>query len=285
MRGYVSVVLSNLFVEFHSQLSCSCNVPMRATMLLRPVKGINRGAAWREPRLCGINRPFFDCPYPNPDVRRIQLLPTIVWRPIQGKIHGWDWKETPDLDGLMVPLGGYREIATRWTNFKVFPDNRCIVFVHQIARPREGRAGTAIHVSGERTGEPTYFRAVNEQRVERSRLVVRVKTLRYYDLKLWFLADKHGQVSKRRTEDVVTALERAKRIFEVQTNLPFRNFNELSNTRPVPQSIAQGLKSKPVGNALDLRSCSRHTARAFHASDETSGNVEIAIVDLPCGDV
>src|SRR5258707_12911894 len=73
MRGSILGILLNLFWEFHSQLSCSCKCSERSTMLLRPVKGINRGAAWREPRLCGIDRPFFDCPYPNPDARLVQL--------------------------------------------------------------------------------------------------------------------------------------------------------------------------------------------------------------------
>jgi hypothetical protein len=125
-------------------------------VLLHPVDGINAGGAWREPGPWGIGKSISDgvnCSSAKPEIRRVQLWPTIIWPPIQGKAPGWELEETPDLDGLMVPLGGYREIATRWTTFRVFSDRPSIASVYPIARPGGRRVGTAVSVFGKATGQ------------------------------------------------------------------------------------------------------------------------------------
>jgi hypothetical protein len=132
-------------------------------------------------------------------------------------------------------MGGYREIATRWTTLRVFSDSPSIASVCPAARPGRRRAGTAVSVFGKATGRRIYLHGVNDRGVDRSKLAVGVKALRYYDLKLWFLADKNGQVSKRRTDDVQRALDTANKIFKVQANVSFRNLNErLNKSVPCP---------------------------------------------------
>jgi len=249
-------------------------------VLLHPVDGINAGGAWREPGPWGIEKSISDgvnCSSAKPQIRRVQLWPTIIWRPIQGKAPGWELEETPDLDGLMVPMGGYREIATRWTTLRVFSDSPSIASVCPVARPGRRRVGTAVSVFGKATGRRIYLHGVNDRGVDRSKLAVRVKALRYYDLKLWFLADKNGQVSKRRTDDVQRALDTANKIFKVQANVSFRNVNErLNKSVPVPQLIGPRLEAIPVGNALNFRARSRDILNAFQISDKTHGTPILA---------
>jgi hypothetical protein len=149
----------------------------------------------------------------------------------------------------MVPLGGHRDIATMWGTFQVFPDNPAIVSVHPTAKPRglfgPRKTGTAIRVFGKATGQPTYLRAVNARGVERSRLVIRVKKAHSGRVKLWFLHDSTGQLSKRTPDEAERGLAKANQIFKVQANFSFKNFNN------PPVRILTGPQFKvPVGREL-----------------------------------
>jgi hypothetical protein len=242
--------------------------------------GINAGGGWRDPGPCGIdkvNSPSATIKSPSATIKRVRLWPTIIWRPIQ-ESSGWTLDETPDLDGLMVPLGGHRDIATMWTTFQVFPDNPSIVSVLPTARPRglfgPRKIGTAIRVFGKATGQPTYLRAVNARGVERSRLVIRVKKAHWWGLKLWFLHDSTGKISKRTTKEALGALAKANQIFEVQANVSFTNFNN----PPVRNLTSPGLQKVPVGSALNWSARSGDVHDALVKSDPTRGAFILAHV-------
>ena len=107
-------------------------------VLVEPTSGINAGAAWKAPRSDGIEISTCHAAHQQSaqiQIRSTRLWPTIIWRPIPGSAPGWTLDETPDLDGLMVPLGGHRDIASRWTTFQVFPDNPSTAQVHSTGRP------------------------------------------------------------------------------------------------------------------------------------------------------
>lgn len=247
-------------------------------MLRRRIDGINAGAGWRVPGPCGTDKPNALIDSPSVTIERVRLWPTIIWRPIQ-ESSGWTLDETPDLDGLMVPVDGHRDIATMWQTFQVFPDNPSIVSVLPTARPRglfgPRKIGTAIRVFGKATtGQPTYLRAVNERGVERSRLVIRVKKAHWWGLKLWFLHDSTGKISKRTTEEALGALAKANQIFEVQANVTFANFNN----PPVRKLTSPGLQKVPVGSALNWPARSGDIHHALVDSDPTRGAFVLAHV-------
>ena len=215
--------------------------------------GINAGAGWRDAGPCGIDKPSASINSPSATLRieHVRLWPTVIWQPIQ-ESSGWTLDETPDLDGLMVPLDGHRDIATMWGTFQVFPDNPAIVSVYPIAKPRglfgQRKTGTAIRVFGKATGQPTYLRAVNARGVERSRLVIRVKKAHWTGVKLWFLHDKTGKLSKRTEQEAERGLAKANQIFEVQANFSFKNFNKPPVrilTSPDFQKVPVGLEFEP----------------------------------------
>ena len=217
-------------------------------MLRQRRDGINAGAGWRDVGPCGIDKPSASINSPSATIRieHVRLWPTVIWQPIQ-ESSGWNLDETPDLDGLMVPLGGHRDIATMWGTFQVFPDNPAIVSVSPTAKGRglfgERKTGTAIRVFGKATGQPTYLRAVNARGVERSRLVIRVKKAHSSGVKLWFLHDSKGQLSKRTPDEAERGLVKANQIFEVQANFSFKNFNN-------PPVRTLTITGDPVGREL-----------------------------------
>ena len=251
-------------------------------MLLQRRDGINAGAGWRDAGPCGIDKPsgFINSPSATIRIERVRLWPTVIWGPIQEE-GGWTLEETPDLDGLMVPLDGHRDIATMWGTFQVFPDNPSIVSVLPTAKPKGlfglRKTGTAIRVFGKVTGQPTYLRSVNARGVERSRLVIRVKKPFSWGLKLWFLHDSTGQISKRTLQEALGALAKANQIFEVQANVSFKNFHS-NFTPPVRKLTGPSLQKEPVGLALNWRARSIDIVQALHASDPTYGAFVLAHV-------
>ena len=118
---------------------------------------------------------------------------------------------------------------------------------------------------------------MNTRGVERSRLVVRVKASRVYNLKLWFLADRDGQISRRNLDEVLRAIKKANEILNLQSNASFHNLNaKLAQSGPVPQLTGPKLQTKSVGLALQWPERSVDIVEAFLRCDKTYGSEILA---------